>query len=64
MEVNVVKEIVLRYLENAHDDALLKNDKEMVCRLTRAMIAFSCDDLDKLPTWEEMLAEYKKVYGG
>lgn len=60
---NNQKEIVLKYLENAHDDALLKNDKEMVCRLTRAMIAFSCDDLDKLPTWEEMLAEYKKVYG-
>lgn len=61
---NNQKETVLRYLENAHDDALLKNDKEMVCRLTRAMIAFSCDDLDKLPSWEEMLAEYKKVYGG
>lgn len=61
---NNQKEIILKYLENAHDDALLKNDKEMVCRLTRAMIAFSCDDLDKLPSWEEMLAEYKKVYGG
>lgn len=59
-----MKDTILKYLENAHDDALLKNDKEMVCRLTRAMIAFSCDDLDKLPTWEEMLAKYKKVYGG
>ena len=61
---NNQKDTILRYLENAHDDALLKNDKEMVCRIARATIAFSCDDLDKLPSWEEMLAEYKKVYGG
>jgi hypothetical protein len=52
------KNIVLEYLENAYSGAKMMDDVEMMTRLTRAIIAFSCDKFDEIPNWEEMLEEY------
>lgn len=30
------------------------DDVELMCRLSRAILAFDYDDFEHLPTWEEM----------
>ena len=52
------KEIILDYLENCYSGAKMMDDVELMCRLTRAIIAFSCDKFDEIPNWEEMMEEY------
>lgn len=50
--------VILEYLENAYSGAKMMDDVEMMCRLSRAILAFSYDDLEKMPTWEEMQEAY------
>lgn len=52
------KEIILNYLEMSYAGARAMNDVETMCRLHRAILAFSYDDFEKLPTWEEMQEAY------
>lgn len=52
------KEIILEYLNKAYSEAKEVDDVTMMIRLTRAMIAFSCDKFDEVPDWEEMMEEY------
>lgn len=52
------KVVVLEYLENAYSGAKMRDDVEMMCRLSRAILAFDYDDLEKMPTWEEMQEAY------
>ena len=52
------KKVILDYLETAYAGAEAMHDEEIVCRLTRAIIAFSYDDLENLPSWEEMFKAY------
>ena len=55
---NKQKEIILDYLEKAYVGARMMDDVELMCRLSRAVIAFSYDDLENMPTWEEMQEAY------
>lgn len=59
MNNNNKKETILTYLEKAYSEAELMKDEEMICRLTRAIIAFDCDELKRLPSWEEMREAYR-----
>lgn len=52
------KEVILDYLECAYSGAKMMDDVEMMCRLTRAIIAFDCDVFDRTPDWEEMWEEH------
>jgi hypothetical protein len=52
------KAVILEYLENAYSGAKMMNDVEMMCRLSRAILAFDYDDLAKSPTWDEMMTSY------
>lgn len=52
------KAVVLEYLENAYSGAKIMDDVEMMCRLSRAILAFGYDDLEKMPTWDEMQEAY------
>jgi hypothetical protein len=52
------KEIILDYLESAYSGAKMMDDVEMMIRLNRAIIAFSCNKFDEMPNWEEMMEEY------
>lgn len=52
------KQVILDYLEHAYSGAKMMDDVEMMCRLTRAIIAFNCDNFDKTPSWEEMFDYY------
>ena len=52
------KEIILDYLECAYSGAKAMDDLEIMCRLSRAILAFSYDDLEHMPTWEEMQEAY------
>lgn len=52
------KERVLDYMEKTFVGAKMANDIEMMCRLSRAVIAFSYDDLENIPSWEKMLESY------
>lgn len=52
------KKIVYDYLQYAYLGAKEADDVEMMIRLTRAMIAFSCNKFDEVPDWEEMMEEY------
>jgi hypothetical protein len=52
------KKIILDYLEEAYSGAKMMDDVEMMQRLNRAIIAFSCDKFDEVPDWEEMMEEY------
>ena len=54
----IKKEVILDYLETAYVGARMMDDVEMMCRLSRAILAFDYDDLEKNPTWEEMEAAY------
>lgn len=55
---NKQKEIILDYLENSYTGARMMDDVELMCRLSRAILAFSYDDLENMPTWEEMQEAY------
>ena len=48
------KALILEYLETAYTGARAMDDVELMCRLTRAILAFDYDDFEHLPTWEEM----------
>lgn len=52
------KERVLDYMEKTFVGAKMANDIEMMFRLSRAVIAFSYDDLENIPSWEKMLESY------
>lgn len=52
------KAIILDYLEKAYSGAKMMDDVELMCRLSRAIVAFSYDDMEKIPTWDEMLEAY------
>lgn len=52
------KEIILEYLENAYTGAKMSEDFEMMCRLSRALIAFSYDGIEECPDWAEMQKEF------
>ena len=52
------KKIILDYLETAYVGAKEMDDVEIMCRLSRAILAFSYDDLEHMPTWEEMQEAY------
>ena len=52
------KAVILEYLKNAYSGAKAIDDVELMCRLSRAILAFNYDDLEKYPTWDEMMAAY------
>ena len=52
------KAVILEYLESAYDGAKMMDDVEMMCRLSRAILAFDYDDLEHMPTWDEMQEAY------
>lgn len=58
MNTEEQKKIILDYLENSYTDARMMDDVELMCRLSRAILAFSYDDLEHMPTWEEMQNAY------
>ena len=51
---------IMEYLENAYVGARAMDDIETMCRLSRAIMAFSYDDLENMPTWEEMSDAFMK----
>jgi len=52
------KQNIIDYLEYAYSGAKAVDDVEMMTRLSRAIIAFSCNKFDEVPDWEEMMEEY------
>ncbi len=52
------KESIIVYLKHAYGKAKTENDADLMCRISRAIIAFSCDDTENLPSWEEMAQEF------
>ena len=58
MNTKEQKKIILDYLENSYTGARMMDDVELMCRLSRAILAFSYDDLEHMPTWEEMQNAY------
>ena len=58
MNTEEQKKIMLDYLENSYTGARMMDDVELMCRLSRAILAFSYDDLEHMPTWEEMQNAY------
>jgi hypothetical protein len=58
MDKDKQKEIILDYLEKSYTGARMMDDVELMCRLSRAILAFSYDDLEHMPTWEEMQNAY------
>ena len=58
MNTEEQKKIILDYLENSYTGARMMDDVELMCRLSRAILAFSYDDLEHMPTWEEMQNAY------
>lgn len=58
MNTEEQKKIILNYLETAYVGARAMDDAELMCRLSRAVLAFSYDDLEHMPTWEEMQEAY------
>lgn len=58
MNTEEQKRIILDYLENSYTGARMTDDVELMCRLSRAILAFSYDDLEHMPTWEEMQNAY------
>lgn len=61
MNTEEQKKIILDYLENSYTGARMMDDIELMCRLSRAILAFSYDDLEYMPTWEEMQNAYMKT---
>lgn len=58
MNTEEQKRVILDYLESAYIGAKMMDDVEIMCRLSRAVLAFSYDDLEHMPTWEEMQEAY------
>lgn len=58
MNTEEQKKIILDYLEHSYTGARMMNDTELMCRLSRAILSFSYNDLEHMPTWEEMQNEY------
>lgn len=58
MDTKEQKKIILDYLENSYTGARMMGDAELMCRLSRAILAFSYDDWEHLPTWEKMQNAY------
>ena len=58
MNTEEQKNVILNYLENSYTGAKMMDDVELMCRLSRAILAFSYDDLEHIPTWEEMQDAY------
>lgn len=58
MNTEEQKKIIIDYLENAYIGAKMMDDVEIMCRLSRAVLAFSYDNLEHMPTWEEMQEAY------
>ena len=54
------KESILNFLKIAYSKAKASNDADMMCRLSRAIVAFSCDNTENLPSWEMMAEEFAK----
>lgn len=52
------KKEILDMLEHAYSGAKMNDDFEIMCRLQRAIIAFSYDDFCSIPTWEQMMESY------
>lgn len=52
------KKEILDMLECAYSGAKMNDDFETMCRLSRAIIAFSYDDIFATPTWEQMMESY------
>jgi hypothetical protein len=59
-QVNKNYNAIMEYLEMSYAGARAMNDVETMCRLSRAIIAFSYDDLEHMPTWEEMSDAFMK----
>lgn len=62
------KAVILEYLEHAYSGAKMMDDVEMMCRLSRAILAFDYDDFEHMPTWDEMMEasmwkDMRNVYG-
>ena len=49
------KAVILEYLEEAYAGARAMDDVELMCRLGRAILAFDYDDMEHMPTWDEMI---------
>ena len=52
------KQIILDYLNNAYSEAKMADDVETMCRLSRAIVAFSYNDFEKEVSWDDMITEY------
>jgi hypothetical protein len=58
MNTEEQKQVILDYLEHSYTGARMMDDVELMCRLSRAILAFSYDDMEHMPTWEEMQNAY------
>ena len=52
------EEEILNFLVSAYSEAKMNADTEMMIRLSRAIIAFSYNNLDEVPSWNKMVDEY------
>lgn len=55
------KQIILDFLEQSYTGAKMMDDNEMMCRLSRAIIAFSYNDFEKNPSWDKMIEQYISI---
>lgn len=55
------KQIILDFLEQSYTGAKMMDDNEMMCRLSRAIIAFSYNDFEKIPSWDKMIEQYISI---
>ena len=49
---------ILEYLECRYSGAKTMNDVKLMLRLSRAIVAFSYDGVENMPTWDRMLDTY------
>ena len=52
------KQVILEFLENSYIGARIMDNVELMTRLSRAIIAFSYNDMEHTPTLEEMQEAY------
>ena len=52
------KQIIIDYLNAAYSEAKMADDVETMCRLSRAIVAFSYNDFEKEVSWDDMITEY------
>ena len=55
------KQIILDFLEQSYTGAKMMDDNEMMCRLSRAIIAFSYNDFEENPSWDKMIEQYISI---